>query len=333
MSKGSKRWLLALKTLLALVVVAAVGWQFWKLLQKPELHEHPFTARWEYLIPAGLLYLCCHFVWGTFWVQLLWGQGVVIGWAAGMRAYFISQLAKYVPGKAWVIVLRVALVRKYGASTAVVAVTATYETLTSMATGAIVAVCLLPWAGIGHQMTVYHWLALGAVGLIPLGAGVLNILAAKLVKNKRGPDAKPLPAPSFLLLCRGMIQALAGWIFLGVSLWLTVAGLSTTEPSWNLDTFLEDLSAVAISYVAGFAAFIMPGGFGAREWVLQEVLTKQLTPAEGSAAAPVAVIIALVLRIVWTSCEVAVSFAAWLTNRAARRVAIAAEAKSERIEA
>jgi len=329
MRKGSKRLLLVLKTFLALVVIAAVAWQFAKLLQKPELYASELRFRWEYLIPAGLLYLGCHCVWGTFWVQLLWGQGVRIGWLAGMRAYFISQLAKYVPGKAWVILWRVALLRKYGAGTAIVAVTATYETLTNMATGAMLAVCLLPWAGLGLDLNVYHGLALGCVALLPLAAGAVNILAAKMLKNRRGAEAKPLPAPGFLLLCRGMLQSLVGWIFLGVSLWLTVAGLSTIEPAWNLDTFLEDLSAVAISYVAGFAAFILPGGFGAREAVLQKVLAVQLLPTEGAAAAPLAAIIAIVLRILWTAFEVAVSLTCWLANKRSR----ANETIVERIEA
>ncbi len=229
-------------------------------------------------------------------------------------------MAKYIPGKAWVIVWRVALLRKYGASTGVVAVTATYETLTSMATGAMLAVCLLPWAGLGLGLTLYHGLALVAVGLMPLAAGAVNILAARIVKKKRGPDSTPLPAPTFLLLCRGMLQAMLGWLCLGASLWLTVAGLSPTPPAWSTDMFLEDLSAVAMSYVAGFAAFILPGGFGAREAVLQKVLAVQLLPTEGVAAAPVAAIIAIVLRILWTAFEVLISLACWLTNKRVERI-------------
>jgi hypothetical protein len=333
MRKGSPRFWLVVKTFLAAVVVAAVGWQFAKLLRNPALQEHEFTLRWEYLIPAGLLYLGCHCVWGTFWVQLLWNQGVNISWSLGMRAYFVSQLAKYIPGKAWVILWRVALLRKHNAGTAIVAVTATYETLTSMATGAMLAVCLLPWAGLGLGLTLYHGLALAAVGLMPLAAGAVNILAARMVKNKRGPDAKPFPAPSFLLLCRGMLQAMVGWLFLGLSLWLTVAGLSSTPTPLNPELFLEDLSAVAISYVAGFAAFILPGGFGAREAVLQKVLAVQLLPTEGGAAAPVAAIIAIVLRIIWTSFEVAISIICWIMNKQSSRVASEPGATSERTEA
>ena len=86
-------------------------------------------VRFEFLVPAGLLYLLAHCCWATFWVRLLHGQGIGLV-VAGLRAYFVSQFGKYVPGKAWVILMRVGMLRHDAHAHPIpVAVTATYETL------------------------------------------------------------------------------------------------------------------------------------------------------------------------------------------------------------
>jgi uncharacterized membrane protein YbhN (UPF0104 family) len=52
-------------------------------------------------------------------------------------------------------------------------------------------------------------------------------------------------------------------------------------------------AAVTLSYVVGFVVLVSPGGLGAREAVLLHVL-----------GGPVAAVVALVLRLVWTTFEV-----------------------------
>ncbi len=295
----------------ALALIAAVAITFAKLLDSPALKEREFRARWEYLLPAGLLYLMCHTLWGTFWVQLLRGQDVRISWLAGVRVYFVSQFGKYVPGKAWVILLRVMLLRGRGISPAIIAVTGTYETLTNMAAGAVLGVCLLPWAGLGFAFDSASGFVLLGLGTVPLVFLVLNRLGRRVIRKYRGPDARPLPAPALGLLVRGFAQALVGWVLLALSLWLTVCAVATEPTALGAELFLQDLAAVAISYVTGFAALILPGGFGAREGVLKTMLAGQLISTEGSAAEPVAALVAVTLRIVWTIFEVAFAVALW----------------------
>ena len=295
----------------AVALIGAVSYTFAGLLDSPALKTRPFHARWEYLLLAGLLYLMCHTLWGTFWVQLLRGQGVRISWLAGVRVYFVSQFGKYVPGKAWVILLRIALLRGRGISPAVIAVTGAYETLTNMAAGAVLGVALLPWAGLGFELDSALGFALLGLATVPLVFLVLNKLGRRVIRKYRGPDARPLPAPTLGLLVRGFAQALFGWALLALSLWLTVCGIAADPTPLGVDLFLQDLSAVAISYVTGFAALILPGGFGAREGVLKTMLTGQLTATEGSAAEPVAALVAVTLRIVWTIFEVAFALALW----------------------
>lgn len=302
MSPGRKRLLYALKALLAVVILVAVGWWFARLLADPSLTGRT-AFRIGYLIPAGLLYLACHTLWGTFWWQLLRGQGVAVSWFAGVRAYFVSQIGKYVPGKAWVLVLRVLLLRGTDVRPTVVLVTGVYETLTNMAAGAVLGVCLLPWSGLADGLSELQRYGLFGLTLMPLVLLGLNRLVRRVANKYRGPDAPAVPVPSLRLLAQGMAQATVGWCLLGLSLWLTTCGLCTDPPPLSATTFLQDLSGVSLAYVIGFVVLVSPAGVGAREWALQTVLERQLAVSE-PAAGPVAAAVALALRVVWTAFEV-----------------------------
>lgn len=311
MSPGRKRLFAVVKTVLAAVLIGVVGWKFVGLLQSPQLASRA-AFRVGYLIPAGLLYLACHVIWGTFWWQLLRSQGVGVTWYTGVRAYFVSQLGKYLPGKAWVLVLRVGLLRSANARPVVVVVTGLYETLTNMAAGAVLGVALLPWSGLTDELSEFQRYGLFGLTLMPLGLLGLNRLVRRVAKKYRGPDAPVIPVPSLGLLARGMVQAMAGWCLLGLSLWLTACGLTADVPELTLDTYPQYLCGVCIAYVIGFIVLVSPAGAGAREWVLQTVLARQLADSEGSTAPAVAAAIAIGLRAVWTLFEMVWVAGVWL---------------------
>ncbi len=304
------RWKLffILKVLLAVVILVAVGWKFRQLLSAPELRDLT-TIRFDALVLAGLLYLACHTLWGTFWVQLLRGQGVVVPWWVGIRAYFVSQLGKYVPGKAWVLLLRVGLLNKQQVRPAVVIVTGLYETLTNMAAGAILGVCLLPWSSLLANISNQQTYGLFALTLMPLGLLGLNRLIRRVAKKYRPAAGMVVPVPSLLLLLRGLLQATLGWCLLGLSLWLTVRGISVEPPPLTATGYIATLCGVCISYVIGFIVLVAPAGVGAREWVLQVVLARQF--ATLSAGDALAAAVAVLLRVVWTIAEAILAGILW----------------------
>src|SRR5690242_11443654 len=106
MTPGRRKqlWLLV-KSLLALAILVGVARYFSRVLSDDALARLPFTVRIELLVPAGLLYLLAHCCWGSFWVRLLWEQRIPVTLYTGLRSYFVSQMGKYVPGKAWVIAM------------------------------------------------------------------------------------------------------------------------------------------------------------------------------------------------------------------------------------
>ena len=196
MSVSRKRLVLVLKSVFAVAVIVAIGWHFYSLLSANPLRDRTLTIRLKFLLPAGVLYLAAHTLWGTFFWQLLRNQGGKISWFTGVRAYFVSQFGKYVPGKAWVILLRVVMLKSHGLSPAVVGVTGTYETLTSMAAGAMIGVWFLPWSGFTIEVGSGAWFGFMGVALLPMVLGVLNRLVSRVVKRYRGAGAMPLPSPS-----------------------------------------------------------------------------------------------------------------------------------------
>ena len=297
---------LVLRVLLPAAVVVGVGWHFYRILKRPELWEQPWSLRAEWLLPAALLYLLAHCCWGSFWVALLRSQGQEVSLPVGLRAYFVSQYGKYVPGKVWVILIRVAMLGRGGASRAVVGLTATFETLTSMAAGALLGAILLPLLGIEIPGLAGQTYLLALVAGVPLGLAVLNRLLSWLAKRYRGPDAKPLPTVGLLMLLRGLVQTSVGWSLLGLSLWLTVRSVVGEAIPFDGETLLRLTAINCFAYVAGFLFLFMPGGVGVRELVLQTMLARELQPllTDAPAADGLAAVVALVLRLAWTLAEV-----------------------------
>ncbi len=301
-----------LKLVLAVVLLAAVGWKFAEFFKS--VNWESLTTQLDYasLAIAGGLYIACHTLWGTFWVQLLRGQGVHISWWLGLRAYFVSQFGKYVPGKAWVIFLRVGLLRSLDVRPTVVIVTGAYETLTNMAAGAVLGAVLLPWSGLTESLNTYQQYGLFGLALLPLALLGLNRLVRRVAKKYA--QGAVIPTPSIWLLARGLVQAMFGWALLGFSLWFVARGVNPDPVPLTLTIYGQYLCGVAISYVFGFLVLFSPAGAGAREWVLQLVLALQLC------SNALAALIAILLRVVWTVFEVAVAIVLYFAVRGAKPV-------------
>ncbi len=299
-----KRLWTVLKWAAAVVIVAGVGTQFARILSNPALARHDFAFRIHDLAAAGLLYLAAHACFGGFWVRMLWYEGVLAPLTVGLRAYYLSQFGKYIPGKVWVIAIRIALLGSSPRTRLAVGVTATYETLTSMAAGATLGVLFLPWLGVlPEKVSGNEVFLLGMAGL-PVLLWALNRLAVRVAARRRAPDAPPLPSPSLALLVQGLLQGAVGWCLLAVSLGVAIRAVVPQPPEWSGEEFLGNLAAVALAYVLGFLVLVAPGGLGVREWLLTVVLTQRFAPALGELAEAQAVVVALVLRLAWSMSEV-----------------------------
>lgn len=298
-----------------MLIVGAVAGHFARLLARSELWENPFTVRPLWILGTVAGYGLAFAIWGAFWARLLRGRRArVPSWPIA-RAYFVSQLGKYVPGKALAIVLRALLIRPAGVPFQIAAITAVYETLTVMASGSLLAGGLLPLVEIGSPD--HHWRNLGLLALvgIPLLPGIFNRLAPRAARLFMSSDAPPTPRLGFGDLILGLVQTAIGWCFLGFSLLMLLRAFG----EWRF-SLVSCTVFVACSYVAGFFTLPAPGGLGIREVLLQQLLAGGLGESWGEVRGEaLAVLVALSLRFWWTVTEVGLAGLVYLLPQGTRR--------------
>jgi hypothetical protein len=296
----------ALLTVLVLVFVARHVARTWR-----DLTDRGQTPRIEgaWVAVSVVLYLAGLSAFGVFFWRVLRAGTTPTALVPALRAYLISHLGKYVPGKAMVVVMRAGLVAPYGARPATAAFATLYETLVMMAAGGLA-------AGLGFAIgsgpsarvpvpifggseveapLALMGLAPGLAFLVLVWPSVFPRMAglASLPLPNVGPDA--FPRFSFGLLGEGLAWSLLGWFLLGLSQVAVIRGLmpgGLAPATWPLA-----IASVALATVAGFVVPVSPGGLGVREWVLWTALASALDR-------DLAVVAALLLRLSWVAGEV-----------------------------
>ena len=284
----------ALTVVIAVVVIVAVGGYVHKTWKDFRQNGQSLRIDVGWIAAGAGLYLIGLVGFGIVFGRVMAASAGPIGYGAALRAYLISHLGKYVPGKAMVVVIRAGLAAPAGARPATAAFATLYETLVMMASGGFV-------AAIGFAVAAgpIQWGPLAAS--LALGAGFLVLVEPRVFPRLSrlisvpfpnvGPDA--LPKISHRLLGEGQLWASAGWLMLGASQVAVARGLGLTP---GPETWPLLVAGVALATVAGFVAGL-PGGLGVREWVLM----KTLMPALGQ---DYAVVSALALRLTWVLGEV-----------------------------
>ena len=298
----ARAWRRALKLMLIAAVIVAVGWRVWGLLQELRARDAEtgltLSVSYPWIGVSAAAFILGSGLYGLFWCRLLTDSGVPVTRRAGLRAYYSGTVGKYLPGKAWVVLLRTGLVDPGPRSRFLVAMTVLYETLSQMAVGAaFAALCL-----VCTDPQRWPWWS----GAFAVAAGLAILLHprvfARVVKTvslpfkQDGAEHAPTLRPHTLL--RGGFLILAGWILLGTSLVAVVQ--ATGGHVADTSDLLRLCGAAALANAAGFLVLFMPSGIAVREFVIIELLAPRF-------GIPVAVVSSLLLRLVWTCSEVGVS--------------------------
>jgi len=244
-------------------------------------------------------------------VAWLWGLAMAraagLPPVAGARIWFLSNLARYVPGNVWSYVGAVELARREGV--------ARRATLAVMALTQVLSVGVALAAGL--PVLLAERARLGRPAL--LGAVVVAAVAALAVLFRRrllGLARRRLPGfdPAELAPSAGTVALLAAgyaayWAVTGLAFAALVASL---YPLAAADVPLV-VAAYAAAYAAGFLALLTPAGLGVREGVLVVALAPVLP------AGP-ALVVALVSRVWMMLVEAAGAGVAQLVARYRARV-------------
>lgn len=244
------------------------------------------------LVSFALCSFCTLVAWFPsiwFWRWLLVELGMSPPWFPTVHSYLVGHLGKYVPGKATVIVIRTAMLRKFGLRPAVGAFTVTLETLTYMAAGVATVAMLAPYASV--NVPHLEWLKMLAerpawgIG-VALGvtlAGIVGLslssrqfvtLASRMAERRGDGDGVLEHLPWYLVPC-GFVLFLAAWWIQGLGLGLAILAVSPQDFAWS--DWPRWTGAAAIAMVGGFVALFAPGGLGVRE-ALTLALLSNLEP-------------------------------------------------------
>lgn len=234
--------------------------------------------------------------------HVLIGLGYQVTYPVAYYSYFVSQLAKYIPGRFWIVPARAVALEKYG-----------IDALSS-SVGAIIEVCVL--------------LLTGVIAFVPYALVVPNTLFSK-VWYLIVPLAVSLHPRVFNTGMRWLQRRLghhnavvqltgrqiARMVLLDLLFW-AVAGIGFVSLVTSVKYPLEHLwvlpSAFSLSWVLGFLAVITPGGFGVREGMLTLLLTPLLPQ-------PLPALVAVLSRLWWTLGDLVSAVLAFLANRVVGR--------------
>lgn len=322
MSQPRKRWISWLITAAKILVFALLCWFIYYTFvsANEKLDAHVWHVEPQWLVVSGLLYLLGLLPAAIFWQRVLVATGQDVHVGESLRAYYISQLGKYVPGKWMVILLRRVMLHTTGLEDTVVAASVFFETFSMLAVGSALSAVLLaiwqpdkPWLvgaaaasvvlmGLPTVPVVFQWL------IRTLGIGKLN--------PKAGARFSRI---SFRTIAFGWAIMSVGWLLQGMSLWATLRSLGAVTSGPLVDLWLHT-ATVALSIVAGFISQI-PGGLGMREGVSAELIEPQYGPT-------FAIVSAIVFRLVLLVSELVISIILYAAGwRRARKPLAAVEAE------
>jgi uncharacterized membrane protein YbhN (UPF0104 family) len=331
-----RKWWPWFKAGAAAVILFFIARRFAQDLAQPELYREPIRVGW--LVGSGLLYLAGIGFSGLYWCRLLACLGHPVSLGMGLRAYYVSQVAKYLPGKAGALILRVGMVRGEDVPAGVGGLATFYEVLVTMAAGSLLAVvlgALVPGhvalstvcvpGSFGDLLEVFRWemleedvidtrllpllaLALTAVTLGAVLPPIFNWLVRTVSLPFRRLSPGPMPPVGWRNLLEGLSMTVIAWLLMGSSLALALLAVPGIRADWGPMLFGYLTAALAVAYVAGFVVVIAPGGLGVREFLLTGCLGAVVwvyhdSPGEELARGKV-VLAVLLLRLAWTVAEV-----------------------------
>ncbi len=240
----------------------------------------------------GTMFLSC-----CFWFRVLIALGQKPNFGAALMAFFASQLGKYVPGKAMVVVIRTDMIRGDEVGTAPAAASVFVETLTWIFVGSVIGSLLLVLQFEGQMLLKTIGVLLAIIAGTLTWPPIFQWIALKLGVVKGRKAKKLLSGLNLQTMSFGWLLMTMGWCLNGLSLWMVLKGLPGTAVA--ISDYSLAMVCVSLATVAGFVS-LLPGGLGVRELVMIPLLGSQF-------GAVTAVVAAIVIRVIWLTAELATS--------------------------
>jgi hypothetical protein len=219
---------------------------------------------WTLVVAASLVWYASFLYLILNWVRSLdwWNQRLPL--FGGVDIFFMSNLARYIPGAVWQFAGLAAMSTRRGISPLAATAAILIQQLVLLLTGGIIAVVaaprlLGPWTA-GFPPIVLVAIALaGLVALVSALPWLLRRAQPLIERRLRGHVT--LPRPTTGQLAANVGRTTAVWIGYGVSFWL----LGRALYGIGAPTLFDASVAFVAASVLGIAAIFAPGGIVIRE--------------------------------------------------------------------
>ncbi len=268
LSPALRRWLAA-----ALVLAAAsfIGWRIYTDLD--QIRGFDWKLR-PVLLAASVLLLSAVLLWGVLvWQLVLRRCGLTVPFRPLARAWFLSNLSRYIPGVVWQFVTLAQLGPGVGLTPAVTVMSLLVQMGFLLLAAGALGVWLLPLGLAGTLapvLPVLRWMApLVLLAVHPrVIRGALGVAARVTKRSMPAWGGSWVDGIAFLLIAAG------SWLLYGAAFFLFLRSFVDLPAS----AFGAIAAINALAFIVGYVVVIAPGGAGFKEGALA-LLLAGLLPA------------------------------------------------------
>lgn len=274
-----------IKRILQVAVIAVISFFLARSLYANwnKILEYDWKVNYYFLASSLLLSIVGAFLIALGWNLILRVLGGRLAYRRALKIFFITDLAKYVPGKVWTMVGKVYLCAKEGIPVPRTSASVVIQPLIQVISGISIFLVSLPfWTKTTDFVTkLYFFLPVIPIGLVVLYPAIMTkALNFVLTKLKQDPVAFNVKYRDILLI---LFLWCGLWILSGVTYYLLIIGIHSIP--------LSLLPVViGIFSIAGVSQFLTPSGIGVLEGVLAVLLGLYL-PVH------IAILVALLARV------------------------------------
>lgn len=267
-----------IKPFKVLVFILLILWLYWQIRSGwKEIIQYNWQINYAWLLLSGLFYLIAFLPSAFFWFLLLrWLEQKVPFWLS-LKSFYFSQLGKYIPGKAMVVLIRMGMISEAGVRPSIAVVSVFYETLTMMGSGAFFAACIVLCSFKQHWIISFMAFGVAFISLLPLMPPVFTrVLRFLHIAKDDEHIQKAIGKLGYAKIIKGFLLMFFLWSCFGLSLWAAIRSLGIiTEPlHFILPLYV---AVVALAMTIGFVVAIAPGGLGVREAIISALLLPYFT--------------------------------------------------------
>ncbi len=247
-----------------------------------EIVKYDWDINYYFLTYSLLLLMVGSILMALGWNLILRVLGGRLTYKKALKIFFITDLAKYVPGKVWTMVGKVYLCKKEGIPVATTSASVFIQPLMQVVAGILMFLVSLPFWTKSNDFVnkLYFLLPLIPIGLIMLHPAIMvRLLNFVLTKFKQEPIELHIKYRHILLI---LLLWCGLWVLTGVTYYFLIIAVHPFPISRLPVT-------IGIFAIAGISQFLTPSGIGVLEGVLTVLLGLYLP-------VPVAILIALLAR-------------------------------------